>query len=214
MRSAHIMLLFTNQNKAKNFIFLARIIGQKSQKSNRKFEQELGKKKKEIQKLLAENKDAIESGEIRVLFLDECHLLNGDLTGYVWGETESRVEVPIKNEKERQTYWGAFNYNTKKFHLEGYGAGDGESTVKFAKYWQNEYKDKRMIFIGDGASYHQLGEFKEFLEEINKGKKANEWPITCILLAANAPQQNPVEDVWWLAREKLFQKILVFRQVF
>ena len=128
------MLLFTNQNKAKNFVFLARIIGQKSQKSNRKFEQELGKKKKEIQKLLAENKDAIESGEIRVLFLDECHLLNGDLTGSVWGETESRVEVPIKNEKERQTYWGAFNYNTKKFHLEGYGAGDGESTVKFAKY--------------------------------------------------------------------------------
>jgi hypothetical protein len=123
-------------------------------------------------------------------------LLNGDLTGYVWGETESRVEVPIKNEKERQTYLGGLNYNTKKFHLEGYGSGDGESKVKFAKYLQNEYKDKRMIFIWDGASYHKFGEFKEFLEEINKGKKANEWPITCILFPPNVPQQNPVVDVW------------------
>ena len=67
--------------------------------------------------------------EIIVLFLDECHLLNGDLTGYVWGETESRVEVPIKNEKERQTYFGGLNYNTKKCHLEDYGSGDGKSTV-------------------------------------------------------------------------------------
>ena len=31
---------------------------------------------------------------------------------------------------------------------------------------------------------------------INNGKKANQWPITCILFAPNAPQQNPVEDVW------------------
>ena len=75
-------------------------------------------------------------------------------------------------------------------------SGEVKSTVKFAKHLQNEYKDKRMIFIWDGASYHKFGEFKEFLEEINNWKKANEWPITCILFALNAPQQNPVEDVW------------------
>ena len=195
--SKHYSVIYKSKQSYYHLFSLAKISGQKSQKSNPKFAQELvEKKKKEIQKVLAENKDEIESGEIIVLFLDECHLLNGDLTGYVWGETESRVEVPIKNEKERQTYFGALNYKTKKFHIEGYCSGDGESTVKFAKHLQNEYKDKRMIFIWDGASYHKFGEFKEFLEEINNGKKANEWPITCILFAPNAPQQNPVEDVW------------------
>lgn len=180
-----------------HLLSLASVSWKKSQKSNPKFDRELvKKKKKEIQDLLAKNIIAIESGEVIVLFLDECHLLNGDITGYIWGETESRIEVPIKNEKERQTYFGALNYNTQELHVKGYPSGNGESTVEFAKYLQNEYKDKRIIFIWDGASYHKFGEFREFLSEINNGKEANEWLITCVLFAPNAPQQNPIEDVW------------------
>ena len=121
----HYGVIYKSKQSYYHLFSLAGISGQKSPKSNPKFDQELvEKKKKEIQNLLTKNKDAIESGEIIVLFLDECHLLNGDLTGYVWGETESRVEVPIKNEKERQTYFGALNYNTKKFHVEGYRSGE------------------------------------------------------------------------------------------
>ncbi|MEG3900366.1 hypothetical protein QT989_32810, partial [Microcoleus sp. SVA1_B6] len=55
---------------------------------------------------LLKNKAGIECGEIIVLFLDECHLLHGDLTGYVWGQSKIRIEVPITNEKDRQTYFG------------------------------------------------------------------------------------------------------------
>jgi hypothetical protein len=33
----------------------------------------------------------------------------GDICGYVWGKKKERVEVPIVNEKERQTYFGAVN---------------------------------------------------------------------------------------------------------
>jgi hypothetical protein len=46
------------------------------------------------------------------LVLDECHLLHGDLTGYVWGQSTIRIEVPITNEKDRQTYFGALNYQS------------------------------------------------------------------------------------------------------
>jgi len=38
------------------------------------------KKTEEINDILFKNKAGIESGEIIVLFLDECHLLHGDLT--------------------------------------------------------------------------------------------------------------------------------------
>ncbi len=51
----------------------------------------------------------------RVIMIDECHLLWGDILGYAWGRTDERIEIPIKNERERQTYYGAFDYQTKEF---------------------------------------------------------------------------------------------------
>lgn len=81
-----------------------------------------------------------------------------------------RIEVPIKNEKERQTYFGALNYQSKEFHAQSYPSGNGESTVKFIKYLQNKYKNKRIMLIWDGASYHRFGKFRDFLEEVNRDK--------------------------------------------
>jgi hypothetical protein len=45
-------------------------------------------------------------GELVVFFQDECHLLWGDLCGYVWGKTSERIEVPMTNERQKQTYYG------------------------------------------------------------------------------------------------------------
>jgi transposase len=41
---------------------------------------------------------------------------------------------------------------------------------------------------------------KSYLEEINQGKERDEWPLTCVLFAPNARQQNPVEDIWLHAK--------------
>jgi hypothetical protein len=30
---------------------------------------------------------------------DECHLFWGDLLGYVWGRTDRRIEISLKNKK-------------------------------------------------------------------------------------------------------------------
>jgi putative transposase len=136
----------------------------KNQKTNPKFDKELVKKKtEEINDILFKNKASIEGREIIVLFLDECHLLQGDLTGYVWGQSQIRIEVPITNEKDRQTYLGALNYQSKKFHVQSHPSADGKSTVKFIKYLQNKYKNRKLILIWDGASSHKYGEFKDFL---------------------------------------------------
>jgi hypothetical protein len=47
--------------------------------------------------------------------VDECHLLWGELNSYTWGLTDKRREIPIKNERERQTYYCALDYQTKEF---------------------------------------------------------------------------------------------------
>jgi transposase len=138
-----------------------------------------------------------------VLFIDECHLLSGDVCGYVWGRTDTRIEVPLKNEKERQTYFGALNYQTKEFTIKSYPAGNGESTVEFVKYLQEKHNQVKIVLIWDGASYHRFGEFRDFLEKVNNETPADERKINCILLAPNAPQQNPVEDVWLQAKNFL-----------
>ena len=47
--------------------------------------------------------------------VDECHLLWGYLLSCTWGLTDKRIKIPIKNERERQTYYGAYYYQTKEF---------------------------------------------------------------------------------------------------
>ena len=50
--------------------------------------------------------------------VDECHLLWGDLLSYAWGRKDKQIEIPIKNERERQTYYGAYYYQTKEFIMQ------------------------------------------------------------------------------------------------
>ena len=97
-----------------NFSAGRKLVEKKTQKTNPKFDKGLVKKKTEkIKDILFEKKAGIQSGEIIVFFLDECHLLHSDLTGYVWGQSQIRIEVPITNEKDRQTYFAALNYQIK-----------------------------------------------------------------------------------------------------
>jgi putative transposase len=134
---------------------LGQILVGKNQKLNPKFDEELVKKKREeINDVLSKNKAGIESGEIIVLFLDEGYLLNGTLTGYVWGQSKIIIEVPITHEKDRQNYFGTLNYQSKEFHVQSHPSGDRKSTVKFIKYLQKKYKNRKIILILDGASYH------------------------------------------------------------
>lgn len=122
------------------------------------------------------------------------------MCGYVWGKSNLRVEVPIKNEKDRQTYYGALDAHTQEFIVQEYSAGNGENTVAFVQHLQKQRSGQRILLIWDGASYHKSQEMKEFLVDVNAGKDAMQWQVRCILFAPNAPEQNPVEDVWLQAK--------------
>jgi len=68
-----------------------------------------------------------------------------------------RIEVPITNKKYRQTYLGALNYQSKKFHVQSHLSGDEKSTVKFIKYLPNKYKNRNIILIWElEQSSHQF----------------------------------------------------------
>ena len=42
---------------------------------------------------------------------------------------------------------------------------------------------------------------QDYLEALNKGVSRDAWQVTCVLFAPNAPEQNPIEDVWLKAKE-------------
>lgn len=145
-------------------------------------------------------KQQIEAGELVVLFLDECHLLWGDVCGYVWGKAKERIEVPVVNQRQKQTYYGALNLYTQKFLIKAYDKGNSQSTITFLQYLRSQYPQSRIALIWDGATYHRSGEVRTYLESVNQHLEPLDWQITCIRFAPNAPAQNPVEDVWLHAK--------------
>lgn len=135
-------------------------------------------------------------GNQAVFMIDQFHLLWGDLLGYAWGRTDTRIEIPIKNEKSRHTYYGGLDDITKEFIVKEYQTANTENTIDFLNYLQKKRLGKRVAIFGDGATYHNSQEFREYLHETNHGCSEEKWQITCTKFAPNAPEQNPVEDIW------------------
>jgi len=143
------------------------------------------------------------------LLEDECHLVWGDVCGRAWGKRNTPLVVPMTNERQRQTYYGALNLLTQEFHVQEGTAGDGKNTVAYIQWCQRLYPGKKLLVLWDGASYHRGTEFQEFLEHENAGLPEADWKVTCMLFAPNAPEQNPTEDVWLKGKTHLRKQFAV-----
>lgn len=149
---------------------------------------------------MARHREEIETGKLRVLLLDECHLLWGDLTGYVWGKTDTEIAVRVVNEREKQTYYGAVDYLERQLLLKRYDAGNSKNTIDYLRYLLSQSPNQRLLIFWDGASYHRSQEIQNFLASINQGLSPEQWKIHCVRFAPNCPEQNPIEDIWLQAK--------------
>lgn len=114
----------------------------------------------------------------------------------VWGKRNRPIEVFMTNQRERQTYYGAVNLFTHEFHLKALAAGKGECTVAYLHWLRERHPGKRIILLWDGASYHRDSQVRALLAQVNAGLDENDWQLICLPFAPNAPDQNPVEDIW------------------
>lgn len=150
--------------------------------------------------MLASRRKEIEAGLLRVLLIDECHLLWGDLSGYVWGKTDQEIAVPVVNERDKQTYYGAVDYLKGKLLLQAYNAGNSENTIDYLRYLLSQSPNQQLLIFWDGASYHRSHLVQDFLAEVNQGLSEEQWQIHCVRFAPNCPSQNPIEDIWLQAK--------------
>ena len=72
--------------------------------------------------------------------------------GYVWGKSSERICVPVVNERQRQTYFGALNYYSHQFVVKADTKANSQSTIAFLEYLQTLYPQKRLALFWDGAS--------------------------------------------------------------
>jgi transposase len=145
----------------------------------------------------------IAAGSVVVLYIDQCHLLWDDARGYVWGPKTQRIEIPMTNFRERQTYYGAIEPLSGELIVVPTESANGYWTTIFVEYLRDHYPGKRLILLWDGASYHRGVEMQDYLEAVNLKRSRDKWLVTCVLFAPNAPEQNPIEDVWWKAKQYL-----------
>jgi transposase len=166
-------------------------------------------------KNLESRADEICSGDVVVLAQDEVHLLWGDVMGYVWGAKSSRLSIPMTNFRYSQTYYGSLNLFSHDFHLSEHKKGNSECTISHLEYLMSLYPNKHLIVIWDGATHHRSADLKEYLKRINGDLPSNLWRLTLWFFAPNAPEQNPVEDVWLRGKNYLrerFTDCLTFAQ--
>jgi len=181
--------------------------------NSKKNDAQVLEKRGELKDTLTALAPAVHQGTVSVFMEDECHLLWGDVCGYVWGRRDQRIEIPVTNIRERQTYYGALDVFTGEFLVQPYPAGKGVYTVEYLKWLQAQRPGQRLVLIWDGASYHKYAETRAYLETINAGLLEADWRITCVLFAPHAPEQNPVEDAWLRAKtfvRKNFTQCLTF----
>lgn len=192
----------------------ARFSYKKTQKINpKKDNDKVEAKKKEIQEIINLHQDEIKNGSIIIWMQDESHQLWGDACGYAWGPCDERLPIPMTNFRERQTWYGAVNCYTGKFFIEDYEAGNTKNTIDFVEKLYQQAPNSQHIIIWDNASHHKSNEFRAYLKEKNAGLSDEKWKIKCIGFAPNAPEQNPVENIWLIGKNwvrKNFSDIKVF----
>ena len=129
-----------------------------------------------------------------------------------WISTNSEtIEIPISNTRSPQTYYGAVNFQTQQFHLKAFPSGNGIHTVSYVKWLRQLYPDARLWLI---VGWRQLSSLCWNAGLSGTGQcclTEEEWVVTCLLFAPNAPQQNPVEDIWrkgknWLRKRFAYNK--------
>ena len=102
----------------------------------------------------------------------------------------------MTNVRERQTYFGAVDPLTGELTVMEAVTANAAWTIRFLDYLRECYPGKQLILCWDGASYHRSLDVRAYLQRVNTGHCEADWPIRCIQFAPNAPQQNPIEDVW------------------
>ncbi|PSO63723.1 MAG: IS630 family transposase, partial [Cyanobacteria bacterium QH_7_48_89] len=102
----------------------------------------------------------------------------------VWGCRKERAQAPIRNEKRKQTYFGALNAKTQKTTVKSSPTGNSENTIDFLETLRWQHPDQKIVVIWEGATSPRSQQLRNYLSSINSHSSPES--IDCFRLAPNA----------------------------
>jgi transposase len=129
-----------------------------------------------------------------ILFMDESSVQSQPNVKRTWALKGSRPEIRVKAGRDKLSIISAVTMNGELFFsVHGHDL-TGEDTIRFLrKLMREETLDRKLLIVWDGASIHKACVVKRFLER-DRAK------IITRLLPPYAPELNPDESVWNLAK--------------
>lgn len=133
-----------------------------------------------------------------VFACDEVRMELEALTRKAWFKKGERTILKVNRKREAQSYLGLLNQKNFRCHLYEVPWQNQEEILKALKQFLKEYPDKKICLVWDNARFHKG---KEIRKALRKGGILER--VHLISLPPYAPDHNPIEHVWNVAKSML-----------
>ena len=128
-----------------------------------------------------------------LVFMDEAHIHLDTDEGYGWSIKGERFWISSCSPGlKKVSFYGIYLYNLGEVRIWPYDRGNGDNTIDVLKRLRDEFPNRPMTVIWDGAPYHRS-------QAVFDG--AAELTIHIQQLPAYSPDFMPVEHLWQWLRE-------------
>jgi transposase len=137
---------------------------------------------------------AAKDDEQLLVYIDEAHIHQDADLGYGWTERGERAWVSSTSPglSAKISFYGLYLYNEAHVRILPHTRGDGPNTIDVLKWLHEQYPDRKIKVIWDGAPYHRSGIVIAAAASLG---------IEIVRLPAYSPDFMPVEALWRWLRE-------------
>ena len=166
----------------------------------RRNETQITERMKEIRK---EIEPFLKDPAWEVFAADEVRIELEALTRRAWLKRGERTIVKVDRKREAQSYIGFLNQKTFHCHLYELPWQNQEELLKMFPSFLKAYPDKRICIVWDNAGFHKGQEIRKALQAGGLLER-----VHVVALPPYAPDHNPIEHVWNVAKGRLANKQL------
>jgi len=129
-------------------------------------------------------------------YMDEAHVHQDADMGYGWSPRGSRLYVASSSPglHAKVTFYGVYLYSESEVRIWEYPRANGEHTIEVLQRLRNEFAERPMIVVWDGAPWHRSACVLEAAARL---------AIEIVRLPAYSPDFMPVEALWRWMRESV-----------
>ena len=143
--------------------------------------------------------DGAMKDEFLLVYLDEAHIHQDVDLGYGWSVSGERLWASSDSPglSAKVSFYGLYLYNEGQVRIWPYDRGNSDYTVDVLRRLRQEFPDRPIKMIWDGAPYHRSLLVRQAAENLK---------IDLVPLPGYSPDFMPVEALWrWLREDVTYQ---------